>query len=78
MIYRTECLEIKHICDKYGYGNIMEWASALWRLEAEKRIPEGWLFCSNCPVFIKDEFKDPAQQALYDKLVRDALGQKED
>ena len=37
MIYSTECLEIKHICDKYGYGNVMEWASALWRLEAEKK-----------------------------------------
>ena len=52
MNYRTEYLEIKHICDKYGYGNVMEWASALWRLEAEKkRIPEGWLFCSNLPRF---------------------------
>lgn len=37
MNYRTECLEIKNICDKYGYGNVMEWASALWRLEAEKK-----------------------------------------
>ena len=79
MNYRTECLEIKHICDKYGYGNVMEWASALWRLEAEKKgYPKGGCFVPTCPVFIKDEFKDSAQQALYDKLVRDALGQKEE
>ena len=50
MIYRTECLEIKHICDKYGYGNVMEWASALWRLEAEKKgYPKGGCFVPTAP-----------------------------
>lgn len=27
--YEMECREIKRICDKYGHGNVMEWASAL-------------------------------------------------
>ena len=32
--YDDECLEIKRICEKHGYGNVMvEWASALWRRE---------------------------------------------
>lgn len=79
MNYRTECFEVKRICDKYGYGNVMEWASALWRLKAEKEnFPTGGCFVPTCPDFIKDEFKNPEQQKLYDELVRDVLGQKED
>lgn len=79
MAYSTECLEIKRICDKYGYGNVMEWASALWRLEAEKKgYPKGGCFVPTCPDFIKDEFKCPKQHELYDGLVKAILMPKED
>lgn len=32
-----ECREIKAICEKHGYGNVMEWASALWRYDYMKK-----------------------------------------
>lgn len=32
-----ECHEIKAVCEKYGYGNVMEWASALWRYDYMKK-----------------------------------------
>lgn len=49
--YEMECREIKRICDKYGHGNVMEWASALWRKEArEQGVPGRWLFCADVPI----------------------------
>ena len=79
MNYSIECLEIKRICDKYGHGNVMEWASALWRLKAEKEgYPKGGCFVPTCPDFIKDEFKCPEQHELYDRLVKAVLMPKED
>ena len=33
-----ECHEIKAVCEKYGYGNVMEWASALWRYDYMKKV----------------------------------------
>lgn len=77
--YSIECLEIKRVCDKYGYGNVMEWASALWRLQAKKEgYPTGGCFVPTCPDFIKDEFKCPEQHELYDRLVEAVLMPKED
>lgn len=68
--YRIECLAIENICEKYGYGNVMEWASALWRFKAKKEsFPVSGCFVPTCPNFIKEEYRCPSQQALYDKLV---------
>lgn len=48
--YEMECREIKRICDKYGHGNVMEWASALWRREARAQgFPEDGCFVPTCP-----------------------------
>ena len=73
--YDNECLHIKQICDLYGYGNVMEWSSALWRRKfKEKGYPLGACFVPTCPDFIKDEHRNPEQQKIYDELVNRALG----
>ena len=76
--YDAECLEIKRICEKYGYGNVMEWASALWRRELRKKgYPESGCFVPTCPSFIKKRFQNPKQHEIYDTLLARVLGEKE-
>lgn len=73
--YAVECLEIKQLCDKYGCGNVMEWASALWRHEFRRKgYPESACFVPTCPSFIKDDCRFPRQQMLYDSFVDEILG----
>lgn len=77
--YDEEYLEIKKVCEKYGYGNVMEWASALWRREARlEGIPESGCFVPTCPSFIKRKFQDPKQHEIYDQLLAGILGEKEE
>lgn len=33
----SEFIAIKAICDAFGCGNVMEWASAIWRYELAKK-----------------------------------------
>ena len=71
-----ECHEIKAVCDKYGYGNVMEWASALWRYDYMKKGYDkmlGACFVPTCPDFIKAKFKCEKSHRLYDALVREIL-----
>lgn len=37
---KSEFLAIKAMCDAFGCGNVMEWASAIWRYDlAKKGLP---------------------------------------
>ena len=39
---KSEFLAIKAMCDAFGCGNVMEWASAIWRHSlAKKGLPTG-------------------------------------
>ena len=77
--YEMECREIKRICDKYGHGNVMEWASALWRREARAQgFPEDGCFVPTCPSFIKRKYQNPKQHELYDGFVKKILGTRKD
>ena len=72
--YEMECREIKQICDKYGHGNVMEWASALWRRKARAQgFPEDGCFVPTCPTFIKRKYQNQKQHELYDGLVKRIL-----
>lgn len=73
--YVPECLAVKEVCEKYGYGNVMEWASALWRYS--EQIPSTACFVPTCPEFIKKKYQNQDEHAFYDKLVEDILGEKE-
>lgn len=71
-----ECREIKAVCEKYGYGNVMEWASALWRYDYIKKGYDkmlGACFVPTCPDFIKAKFKCEKSHRLYDDLVERIL-----
>nr|DAQ72845.1 MAG TPA: hypothetical protein [Caudoviricetes sp.] len=73
--YISECVEIDKICKKYGYGNVMEWASALWRRDMRsKDCQEKGCFVPTCPSFIKPEYQNPKQHELYDSLVARIFG----
>lgn len=73
--YIAECFEIDKICRKYGYGNVMEWASALWRRDMRSMgYAECGCFVPTCPSFIKPEYQNPKQHKLYDGLVARILG----
>lgn len=77
--YEMECREIKQICDKYGHGNVMEWASALWRRECrEKGYLESCCFVPTIPSFIKKRFQNQnsKQHEIYDTRVERVLGEK--
>nr|DAR11040.1 MAG TPA: hypothetical protein [Caudoviricetes sp.] len=77
--YEMECREIKRICDKYGHGNVMEWASALWRREARAQgFPEDGCFVPTCPPFIKRKYQNQKQHELYDGLVKRILGPRKE
>lgn len=61
---------------KYGYGNVMEWASALWRYDYVKKgygKMLGSCFVPTCPDFIKAKFKCEKLHRLYDDLVERIL-----
>ena len=69
-----ECLAVKVICEKFGYGNVMEWASALWRYNfKQKGYPISACFVPTCPDFIKEEFKCDATRKNYDNFVEEIL-----
>lgn len=69
-LLKAECMEIKRVCERYGYGNVMEWASALWRYNGRKEgFPESGCFVPTCPDFIKPEYQCPEQHLLYDRIV---------
>ena len=72
--YKTECIMVKDICDKLGYGNVMEWASALWRYNAKKNnYPIEGCFVPTCQSFIKKKYWCLSQQNFYDELVKNSL-----
>lgn len=49
-----EFFEIKAVCDKYGYGNVMTLASNLWEHElAEAGVPTSLAFAVTCINLVK-------------------------
>ena len=72
--YRAELIEIKNICNKYGYGNVMSWISALWRYEERsKGLSVEHCFVPTCPSFIKKKYFNPDSLAFYDWLVDEVM-----
>lgn len=68
---KEEFFEIKSICDRYGCGNVMEWASALHRrMLTEDGLPASHAFVSIVPVLWEHglELGEPTRN-LYDGLV---------
>jgi len=67
-----EYAAIKAVCEKYGYGNVMTMASALWMNDMEKKgFPISGCFVPVCPYTVKDDmrhFEDTV--ALYRSIVR--------
>ena len=74
-----ELYAVKRVCDLYGYGNVMEWASALWRHEARlKGYPITGCFVPTCPEFIREGFGFDHAHIIYDEIVSTILTTKED
>lgn len=68
---KEEFLAIKAICDRYGCGNVMEWASALHRRRlVDDGLPATHAFVSIIPVLWEHglELGEPTRN-LYDRLV---------
>lgn len=63
-----EAIAVKMLGEEIGYGNLMEWASALWRKELkEKGIPANGAFVPKIAEL-------SAGQEIYDALVNKIFG----
>ena len=70
---RDEMENIKRLGEQIGYGNLICWASALWRDSLRsKGYPVSGAFIGVCECTIKDEQLNSIlqQEAVYDSLVR--------
>lgn len=55
---------ISHLCQVYGYGNVMQAASTLWRMEAvEKGYPEVGCHVPTVMPFIKEEYRQMVEDS---------------
>lgn len=69
---RAEMLAVKQLGDRIGYGNLISWASALWRNSLrEQGFPESGAFIGVCECSIKSDRLDHVhkQEAVYDAWV---------
>lgn len=65
-----EMLAVKQLGEEIGYGNMMSWASALWRkLLTDRDLPESGAFV---PRILEGELSDDEKN--YDKWVAYLLG----
>ncbi len=63
-----EAIAVKMLGEEIGYGNLMEWASALWRKELkEKEIPVNGAFVPKIAEL-------SPEQKLYDDMVERIFG----
>lgn len=77
---KEEFSEIKSICERYGYGNVMEWASALYRRSlSQEGIPASHASVPIVPSLWEYglEVGEPTRK-LYDELVEHFLDGGED
>jgi hypothetical protein len=66
---RAEMQAVKQLGDRIGYGNLISWASALWRASLrEQGFPESGAFIGVCECSIKRDCLDRVhkQEAVYD------------
>ena len=55
---------IYKLCEAYGYGNVMQCASSLWRMDAQKRgYPENGCFVPVPLAFVDGENKTQANDS---------------
>ena len=69
---RAEMLAVKQLGDRIGYGNLISWASALWRDSLRKQgLPESGAFIGVCECSIKRGALERVhrQEAVYDALL---------
>ena len=69
---RAEMLAVKQLGDRIGYGNLISWASALWRKSLrEQGFPDNGAFIGVCECSIKRDCLDRVhkQEAVYDAWV---------
>ena len=65
-------LAVKQLGDRIGYGNLISWASALWRNSLrEQGFPDSGAFIGVCECSIKSDCLDRVhkQEAVYDAWV---------
>lgn len=78
-IIKKEALEIRRICETYGYGNVMEWASAFYRYHLkEDGLPPEHAFVPVIPILC-DKDDDGVKlgektRELYDRMVECLVG----
>ena len=80
-MYRREFEEILSICERYGYGNVMEMASAIWRNKMkENGLPPAHAAIPVIPALCNQNDDGIAigkqTRALYDNIVHDFMGEK--
>lgn len=69
---RVEMQAVKQLGDKMGYGNLIGWASALWRRSLrEGGFPESGAFIGVCECSIKEDRLPYVhkQEAIYDAWI---------
>lgn len=79
---RKEAADILAVCNAYGYGNVMEWASAFYRYYLKQKglpashasIPVVPLLCNENDEGIKI---GASTRDLYDSMVEDIMGENE-
>ena len=71
-VFRADTDSIKQLGDRIGYGNLIGWASALWRASLQKKgLPANGAFIGVCECSIKQSRLEDIQrqEAVYDRLV---------
>ena len=75
---KREARAIRDICERYGYGNVMEWASAFYRYSLkEVGLPPEHAYIPVLPVLCNENDEGIAlgkeTRELYDSLVQAVL-----
>ena len=84
MANENEFWTIKAICDAYGCGNVMEWASAIYRYNiAKEGFPTNHAPICVIPVICDNPNDDgirigESTRELYDGMVKKFMGEKKD
>jgi hypothetical protein len=75
-VLRAEMQSVKQLGEQIGYGNLISWASALWRSSLRKQgFTDSGAFIGVCECSIKSDCLDRVhkQEAVYDTLLSNLL-----